>query len=289
MQSIAETLSGLTKINTPLTSDVIKKYQCEECGLFITVTSNVVKEYHCSVCGSHIQVLRAIILGQEKNIDRCKTCEDNLLANETREMIERKKKEKLVQVFEQDSLINKDLRNKGFKDYKPVHPLQKKALEISKDYAKNFSLDSPRNLLFQGEYGLGKSHLAVAISKNLIYLGYSCIFVTTPKLLTKLKATFNKKSEITEDQILTALENVDCLVLDDIGAESIRKDDQGESWALDKFFEIIDSRQGRHTIYTTNLNSVELVRKYSPRNYSRMMKDTEVIKFDGEDGRTKGA
>lgn len=268
MQPISKTMNGISKINTSLISDVIKEYQCE-------------------YCGSTVQVLKATILGKEKVIDRCRVCEEITMANEVIELIDQKKHKKLLEIFDNNSLINQDLRNKGFKDYVPSHPTQQEAIEIAKRYVKDFSTDDPKNLLFQGKYGLGKSHLAVAIIKNLMHKGHTTIFVSAPKLLTKLKSTFNKKSEYTEDQMLTALEKADCLVLDDMGAEVLKKDDQGESWALQKMFEIVDSRQGKHTIYTTNLNGEELAKKYNPRNVSRMMMNTEVVKFEGLDHRIK--
>jgi DNA replication protein DnaC len=76
-------------------------------------------------------------------------------------------------------------------------------------------------------------------------------------------------------------------VLDDLGAEVIKKDENGESWALQKLFEIVDARQGKHTIYTTNLNEEKLLIKYNPRNISRIMFQTDTVRLEGQDHRLK--
>src|SRR5690606_31680904 len=146
-----------------------------------------------------------------------------------------------------------------------------------------FDKDNPRNLVFTGSYGLGKSHLAASICRELNDMGYTSIFISVPKLLTKIRDTYNRDSNINESQLLDALSNVDCLALDDMGAEKTKRgEQQGESWASEKLFEIIDSRSGKHTVYTTNLTSAELTKKIGPRNISRMMMNTKSFRFTGD-------
>ncbi|GAE36646.1 ATP-binding protein [Halalkalibacter akibai] len=148
-----------------------------------------------------------------------------------------------------------------------------------------FSFDFPRNLLLTGSYGLGKSHLAAAMLKELLGKGHTGIFISVPKLLTKLKATYKKNSEFAEDDLLTVLEQADCLVLDDIGAE--HGNDHSGSWSIAKVFEVVDSRLGKHTIYTTNLNGRDLQEKVGARNFSRMMQQCEAITIQGDDYRLR--
>src|SRR5690606_20106411 len=145
----------------------------------------------------------------------------------------------------------------------------------------------PCNLLFSGPYGVGKSHLAVAIVKELMKKGHSCIFISVPRLFTKIKSTFGRKNGITEDQIMETLAKIDCLVLDDIGAEHIEldRDGEGKGWGVSKIFEIIDSRAGKHTIYTTNLTGEQMEKRFGQRNMSRLMQNTFTHRMDGDDYR----
>lgn len=226
--------------------------------------------------------------------NKCFTCttkeEDRRLADEAWKNHINDKKKKILDTFQNKSLMNKKLLNASFEEYKPSNIEQENALRLSKRYADNFDLNNPVNLLFEGSYGVGKSHLSAAITKDLMKKNMSCIFISTPKLLTKIKSTYNKESEHTEEELIDLLSEVDCLVLDDIGAESTNKkkgEDNQHTWATSKLFEIIDNRIGRHTIYTTNFPLPELKQRLGGRNYSRMMEDTHLIKVVGEDYRVK--
>lgn len=248
----------------------------------------VLDEYLCQ-CQEHVKRVKMIIpFGPYKGEYRegvigCR-CEEIKLAKETLISYENKK---LQHLFNQNSLINPNLQKANFTTYQPRNDSTKEALQQSMDYVFSFRKEEPKNILFAGGYGLGKSHLSVAITKALMEKGYTCIFISVPKLLTKIRSTYNKKSEHSEDELLSLLEKVDCLVLDDIGSEQSKKQDDGESWAVSKLFEIIDSRSGKHTIYTTNLNAGQLQDRIGPRSFSRMMQDTQIIKVQGHDYRLK--
>ncbi|MDY0394755.1 ATP-binding protein [Virgibacillus halophilus] len=110
--------------------------------------------------------------------------------------------------------------------------------------------------------------------------GKECLFLSLPKLLTKIKETYNNKG-VTEDELLEVIKRVDLLVLDDLGAE------HNTDWAISKVFEILDDRSGKATIYTTNLNSEQLRERFNERNFSRLLENTKVIVMNGEDYRRK--
>lgn len=249
---------------------------------------NVLDDYVCE-CKESVKLVRMeIALGPDKGkmfegVQGCK-CEELRLAKEVYMDYQRRM---FTGLFDKHSLINPNLQKVSFEDYEPTNDSTKKAKEICVSYAVGFSINHPKNILMVGSYGLGKSHLAVSIAKHLMLKQFTCIFISVPKLLTKIRSTYNKKSEHTEDQLLKQLEQVDLLVLDDIGSEQSKSKDDGESWAVSKLFEIIDSRVGKHTIYTTNLSGKELQDRIGPRSFSRMMQDTTIIKMDGNDYRLK--
>jgi|tagenome__1003787_1003787.scaffolds.fasta_scaffold20826115_2 DNA replication protein DnaC len=208
-------------------------------------------------------------------------CEDKRLAIEALEARERAKKQYILDLFEEKSLINNKLKKANLKNYKPTHESQVIALEWAVNYCKTFDPQNSFNALFAGDCGLGKSHLAVGIVKYLILQGYSCIFTSVPKLFTKIKTSWDKDNNHNEQDLLDALEIVDFLVLDDLGAE------QASQWQLSKLFEVIDTRQGKPTIYTTNYKREHLAKQVGVRNFDRLFEDTEIIKFDGESFRMR--
>jgi len=210
--------------------------------------------------------------------------EDKAIQQNITQWIKDRKSNEKFEMFERDSIINPRLKQCTLENYKPENETQIKALQTSVNFIKEFSLDDPYNLLFSGSPGIGKSHLSASISKAIAREGYSSIFISVPKLMTKIKGTYSKGSEHSEEDLLKALEHVELLVLDDIGAENT-KYNNGFSWAKTKIFEIIDNRIGKHTIYTTNFSGEELMNLYGERDFSRMVEKTKAIKITGKNHR----
>ncbi len=209
----------------------------------------------------------------------CK-CEDMKLAEEALKEREALKVKKMQSIFNEHSLINRELQDATFDNYESKNKSQEKAKKISERFVEVFSKDEPINLVFTGAYGIGKSHLAKSITDGVIDKGYSSIFISVPKLLTKFRSSYNKEAKFSEGEVIEALNSVDVLVLDDLGAE--KKSD----WSWEKVFEIVDSRQGMHTIFTTNFETKELKNKLGDRNFSRIVnRDTTVVKIEGDNHR----
>jgi DNA replication protein DnaC len=251
----------------------------------------------CPKCGNEDSITKAFypeekIINFVESEGMCFSCYRDKTAYEEhlRQQEEWKKEriERLKVMFDEDSLMNPKLKTATFENYQPTNDNLSKAKTLTKRYADNFSKDNPVSLLLIGNYGTGKSHLSVAITKELMPKNLSCIFISTPKLMTKIRSTYNKDSQYTEEQIINQLSKVDCLVLDDIGAESTKQGDGNQhTWATSKIFEIIDNRIGKHTIFTSNYEPKELQERLGGRNFSRMMESVHVIKMYGEDYRLK--
>lgn len=231
---------------------------------------------------------------------------------EDRELAEKARKADqnilMSKVFSQ-SMVNKKLENACFDNYEPETEEAKRALIICKKYASNFKVSNPQSIMLYGTFGIGKSHLAVAIMRELSKIDLvmkwdesrnvvlktrkmSMLFINTAKLLTKIRSSFNADSEFSEDKILQELEDVDLLVLDDFGSEikDVKPADFNtkNGFAIEKIFEIVESRVGKHTIFTTNYDVDTLFRYYGERSFSRAMEDTTLIQMTGRNYRLRG-
>ncbi|WP_233275024.1 ATP-binding protein [Calidifontibacillus oryziterrae] len=250
-----------------------------------------IAEYFCEGCQNHVKVQLLPILGgankgqlQEFKIG-CK-CPDKALALEIEEDVERLKKQRYFRYFDQNSLMNNDIKDATFENYKPTTSLQEDVKEFCMLYAEKFTLDAgqlPKNLLLHGDTGIGKTHLAIAILKVVLKKQYSGLFISLPILLTMIKNTYSKHDDsgLTVVDILKKMKDIDLLVIDDLGAEA------GSNHDIQKIFELLDSRLGKPTIFTTNLNYNEFSETFGKRNTSRILKNTIITKVDGEDYRKK--
>lgn len=181
--------------------------------------------------------------------------------------------------FNQNSLVNPKIKDATFKTFVTD---DKNFQQVARDLHGFVSNWEEGNVLLYGSYGTGKSHLAISATKLAINQARTALFISVPKLFSKIKDTYNKKSGMTEDELISMINNVDLLVLDDIGAES-----GNESWAQDKLFLILDGRQGKRTIYTTNLDGETLEAKIGGRNYDRMADNLKIYTMVGDSHRRK--
>jgi len=243
----------------------------------------VIQEYICKGCGNKVQVIKMkMMFGPKKGeyFETKRGCDCEIIELIQKQQ-EEAKKARLKRIFDENSLINPALKHATFENFNPSEFRQ--AYEKAKQYVSEFNINEPKNLLFQGTFGTGKSHLSVSIAKALQEKGFATIFISTPKLLTKIRNTYNKNSELGEEKIINAIAEADLVVFDDIGAEG-----EYSGWSVQKLFEVIDQRAGKHNIYTTNLTSAEFeATKDMQRIFSRMMMNSEPIIMNGTDYRKR--
>jgi DNA replication protein DnaC len=131
-----------------------------------------------------------------------------------------------------------------------------KAFQMAQRYAAKFDEQKEKGigLLLSGTCGTGKTHLAAAISIELLNKGTPVIFGTMISLLGKLKETYERGSRDSEDDIIELYSTVDLLVIDDLGKER-----PGE-WVLEKLYYILNSRYENKlpVIVTTNYSIGDL-------------------------------
>lgn len=114
------------------------------------------------------------------------------------------------------------------------------------------SLDG-RGLLFVGQVGVGKTHLAVAILVELIKRYHvRGVFYQFGALLKEIRDSYNSISQTSELNLLTPVLQADVLVLDELGSQ------KATDWVSDTLMYIINSRynEKRTTILTSNYGDV---------------------------------
>lgn len=108
-------------------------------------------------------------------------------------------------------------------------------------------LEEPGGWCFlTGPCGSGKSHLAAAVAHVLARQGWQVGYASVPSMLDFVRNGFQNQSS---QQRIEALQDVDFLVLDDVGTEHLT------SWAEETLFRIINHRYlyQSATFFTSNL------------------------------------
>lgn len=109
--------------------------------------------------------------------------------------------------------------------------------------AQKFAENPSGGILFSGDVGSGKSHLAAGILKAV---NVEAFFVNVPELMLRLRGTFN--ADELDRPIIDDLRRVPLLVLDDMGADRVTE------YAAEMLYLILNARwdDEKPLIITTN-------------------------------------
>ena len=136
------------------------------------------------------------------------------------------------------------------------------------------------NLIMMGSPGSGKTMLASTIFHEIAKLNYNCFFIEATNFIEILKEGFEDKEK--RERLLKFCEDADLLVIDDLGMGF------NSGWGTDQFKLLADLRQGKFTIYTTNLTEPEFMDSMAlHRIYSRMNENATKVIMNFEDKRLK--
>lgn len=149
-----------------------------------------------------------------------------------------------------------------------------------------------KGLLLRGRHGVGKTHLAVAMLREIIAgKGARGYFYETRELLKLVRDTFATAGE-SEMDVLRPVLDADILVLDDLGAEKTSE------WVQETLGLVVNTRysERRPTIFTTNLddsadttNPNSMYVQLGARTRSRLFEMCHWVDMEGPDVREVGS
>jgi len=145
---------------------------------------------------------------------------------------------------------------------------------------------SAANIVFYGDFGVGKSHLATGIAVALCEIGIKCLFSSTQSMITSLEEA---QKTLTLASLFKKLDRFDVIVLDELGYTPQSKD------GADLFFQLISQRYERKSlIITTNLpysswDSVFLNSTTTAAAVDRIIHNCETFNIHGVSYRAEAA
>jgi DNA replication protein DnaC len=163
-----------------------------------------------------------------------------------------------------------------------------KAVGLAQAIAETFPA-AARGLFLEGQPGVGKTHLGVAVLKQIVQTsGARGVFYDTRDLLRVIRSTYDPSIRTTELDILRPVMTADLLVLDDLGAEKTSE------WVEETMNLIVNTRynERRLTIFTSNYADIpddtdpnSLLFRIGHRMRSRLHEMCEFVVMDGADYR----
>ena len=162
------------------------------------------------------------------------------------------------------------------------------ALTQAKRFADAFPAVQ-KGLCLIGPPGIGKTHIAVAVLKDVVRQKHiRGLFYDVRDLLRLIRSTYNPVVRTAEMDILRPVMDADLLVLDDLGAE------KPSEWVEETMNLIVNTRynERRPTIFTTNYENLPddtdldtLKVRVGFRLHSRLHEMCDFLEYDGGDYR----
>jgi DNA replication protein DnaC len=163
-----------------------------------------------------------------------------------------------------------------------------RAVESARRFAQAFPVVQ-KGLMFIGPPGIGKTHIAVSVLRDVIRrTGARGLYYDTRALLRDIRSTYNPLLQLAEMDIIRPVMEAQLLVLDDLGAERLT------DWVEETMSLIVNTRynERRPTIFTSNyedvpdeseLNSLQV--RVGFRLRSRLREMCDFLEYDGPDYR----
>jgi DNA replication protein DnaC len=265
LKTAKKILSG----NKKIISDFKKKQD-----FFINKLNKILKsenfsyeKYNCKICRDTGKIDGKICL-----------CKKNILKKELLEKIESSYPKCKFSNFDLGFYANSvsDYNNNKHEKAMTDREVMEITLSSCIDYAKNFNLKSD-NLLMTGKTGLGKTHLSLAIMREIIINNFNffdVIYISVPKMISDLEKEKFKNGFGFENLL------IDCslLILDDFGSEFCSK------FSSSSIYNIINSRLVKRmpTIVNTNLQMNEIEEFYNGKDNCKETGKRIVSRFMGE-------
>lgn len=222
----------------------------------------ILTDRNCPECNR--QIFSAIIPFINKKVDLQCLCQTEKREKEEKERQEMDKRKRINELFENSKFpkLQRRCLFSNFVKNKETERIFKACL----NFAENFNEyeQKGKGIIFCGNTGSGKTHLACAIGNYLIEKEINVIFQNVSDLYFTIKKEFSNDKN--SNNILDECKKAKLLILDDIGIE------KPSQWNIATMHYIINSRYNdlKPTIITTNLSFQGLSNVLDSRTTDRL-------------------
>lgn len=159
------------------------------------------------------------------------------------------------------------------------------ALDVSRDFVNTWGGNRSRWLVFMGNYGNGKTHLACAIAMEIArrYKDGEIMYIPAYNLAPKIRSSFTD-GDVSEYNVKRSIAQFNgLLVMDDIGWQ------QGTDYDRQVTSEIIAERyaHGKSMILLTNMDGDQMAAFLGYQVFDRVADRADAVEFSWESHRGK--
>jgi DNA replication protein DnaC len=256
-------------------------------------------EFHSSYCDKHVYrkngedkilTVQKMVINGQVVCPRClKEKDDAVMSKEYGDRLDNSEQSARYKTLSKKSIVSDvTILDATLQNYTITCKEQGENLKRVKELLERLKDGDNFNIILQGKQGAGKSHLGYSVLKELNeYFNQQepnkmCLFMSVDDMFREIKKSFNDdETKFTEYYFVKLCSEADFLVLDDLGAESgaVERDKPASDYVQTILNGIMNARQNKTTITTTNITGETMFKLYGKRLVSRVLRRREVIKF----------
>lgn len=242
-------------------------------------------EETCEQCGGNLVELIRI------NKLICPSCEEMRMEQGKEKQIEQWTEEswraQTWSYFNEYSVLReKEIKKAGFKNYITEEEQVFKAKEKAKKFIQGVLSNESPHMILSGAPGRGKSHLAMATLRSTLEMSKYTrkgLYVHYASFLDLVRESFDQPDKkMRVSKIKDEMTKCDVLVLDDLGVDlgSIDNPKEATHWNMERLNLILEARENKPLIVTTNFDEAKIRSCYGERNYSRMFRHSKGMRIE---------
>lgn len=183
--------------------------------------------------------------------------------------------------FELD--VPRRFKHAHFDNYNALEARQNKAYSVIKQYLESFEskiLSTGGGLILTGSTGTGKTHLSIALGREIAKKGHSVQYITLMLLIRWIRSTWTDDTQ-SETSVIRELRSKSLLIIDEVGVQA------GSENERNILFEVINGRYEdvKPTIIISNLDRDQVATMISERSVDRITEGGAIIPFSWDSHR----
>jgi primosomal protein DnaI len=160
-------------------------------------------------------------------------------------------------------------------------PGKREAIQAVRELYQYGETKGKRGLFLYGSFGLGKTGLLSPVLVKYLTEGRSGLWIEFYDFVDSVQEKYKPRSEDSADDLIRAAQEVDIILLDDVGNPDLGTETDDRCKML---YRVVNGRHNAELplLISSNLAPAEFAKQFGPRTYDRIADACRVVKMEGK-------